>query len=300
MISWQPFCLKKDFPLTTPVCASCKKTNRTRSFCRERHKHRQLPWCTVYVILSALDATDPSTVVAAPSQMSNSKTQTSESPSNENKSSTSTSVSTSDITSTSTSEHNSDEHDYGETDDIHAIESSRTCLAQVSCKTNSIHWLQQIEGETGPITTESEVKALNDAIRTPSVHPDVHHTAMPPQPYYPMMSTQQQQHYFQQQQQQFAAWHAQYGQHMMMPPPMMPPPMPLPPMMAQPPPPPPPGAVESPSKKVDGGYAEISGDNSAIVPAPEGAAEDEEKKKTEFEPTSAPTSVSFYIQHELI
>eukprot|EP00978_Attheya_sp_CCMP212_P038677 scaffold194026_cov60-Attheya_sp.AAC.1 len=69
MVQWQPFCVKAAFDKKTPVCAACKKTNRTRTFCRERHDHRQLPWCTVYVVLSALDTTDPSTVVAAPSTL---------------------------------------------------------------------------------------------------------------------------------------------------------------------------------------------------------------------------------------
>ena len=67
MVQWQPFCAKEDFDIKTPVCAACKKTNRTRSFCRDRHKHRELPWCTVFVLLSAVESTDPSTVLATPS-----------------------------------------------------------------------------------------------------------------------------------------------------------------------------------------------------------------------------------------
>jgi len=51
--NWQPFCAIKDFDAKTPVCSTCKKTNRTRSFCRHRHKHKQLPWCAVYACLSA-------------------------------------------------------------------------------------------------------------------------------------------------------------------------------------------------------------------------------------------------------
>ncbi len=64
-----PFCVMEDFPFNskTPVCATCKKTNRTRSFCRNRHKHRRLPWCTVYVRLSTQESVDPSTIEAAPS-----------------------------------------------------------------------------------------------------------------------------------------------------------------------------------------------------------------------------------------
>lgn len=51
--------VRKPFHHKTPVCDSCKRTNRTRSFCREKHKHRQLPWCTVYVLLSAQDQEGP-------------------------------------------------------------------------------------------------------------------------------------------------------------------------------------------------------------------------------------------------
>jgi hypothetical protein len=70
MVQWRPFSVMEDFPPNskTPVCATCKKTNRTRSFCRDRHKHRKLPWCTVYVMLSTQESADPSTVVAAPSR----------------------------------------------------------------------------------------------------------------------------------------------------------------------------------------------------------------------------------------
>ena len=70
MVQWRPFSVMEDFApkSKTPVCATCKKTNRTRSFCRDRHKHRKLPWCTVYVMMSTQESADPSTVVAAPSR----------------------------------------------------------------------------------------------------------------------------------------------------------------------------------------------------------------------------------------
>jgi len=69
MFQGRPYCVTEDFApkSKTPVCATCKKTNRTRSFCRDRHKHRNLPWCTVYVLLSTHESVDPSTVVAPPS-----------------------------------------------------------------------------------------------------------------------------------------------------------------------------------------------------------------------------------------
>ncbi|KAL3922700.1 MAG: hypothetical protein SGILL_002067 [Bacillariaceae sp.] len=68
MVQWQPFVVKTPFPKKTPVCSSCKKTNRTRGYCRDKHKHPLLPWNTVYVLLSTLESADPSTVVAAPSK----------------------------------------------------------------------------------------------------------------------------------------------------------------------------------------------------------------------------------------
>lgn len=196
MSNWQPFCLKNDFDEKTPVCAGCKKTNRTRTFCRERHKHRQLPWSTVYVILSALDSTDPSTVVAAPSQFKTDEdiqwehdhvtdVKVGDDASNSKKG---------DVDADATLHH---------TDDIHSIEESRTFLAQVSFKHSCIHWLERAEGEGLAGSSESEVKALNDAIRNPSVvpvYPDMH--MMPPQPYYPMMNLPQQ----------IPAWH--YGSQM--------------------------------------------------------------------------------------
>lgn len=276
MSSWQPLCMKQDFGPKTPVCASCKKTNRTRTFCRERHKHRHLPWSTVYVILSAVDSTDPSTIVAAPSHMIN----------NESKEAESAEI------KANTEESNEDNQT--DTDDIFAIEPSRTFLAQVSCKSNTIHWLQEMEGESIAGTTESDVKALNEAIRSPAAHPEMHQMPMPPQPYYPMMSPQQQQHYFQQQQQQFAAWHAQYGQHMMMPHPMMP----IAPMVGPPPPhPPPQHFVGSPPKGENDEGSNDGGDGHAPAPAldpPNQNSEDnDDNVQSDFNTNPAPTTVSY-------
>jgi hypothetical protein len=36
----------------TPICAPCKDKNYTRTYCRQHKNHRQLPWSTVYVIVS--------------------------------------------------------------------------------------------------------------------------------------------------------------------------------------------------------------------------------------------------------
>jgi len=332
MSNWQPLCLKKDFSTSTPVCASCKKTNRTKSFCRERHRHRQLPWCTVYVILSAVESTDPSTVVAAPSQL-NAKQDEKEGENEENEenkkttaaassdpkkgaetttnksTSTPAPTSTAKLSETSKNEQRTDEENddpENETDNIHEIEESRTFLAQVSCKYNTIHWLEDNEGEPAPPTTnESDVKALNDAIRAPL--PDLHHQAvMPPPHYYPILHPQYLQH-----QQHYAAWHSQYGQPMMMPPPPM---MPLGPMGAPPPGPHPPhlgqypgqpSPIGSPTKgenningnendNNEGGNegSDINATESALgPPGGEGSAGDEnENKPSEHGTMSAPTS----------
>ncbi len=216
MSNWQPYCFKKDFHKDTPVCASCKRTNRTRKFCREKHKHKKLPWCTVYVILSAVDSIDPSTMMAAPSKLSSSNNSCDE-PNDEGEK----------------------DPENEDTDDIHQIEFSRTFLAQVSITKNTIHWLDFMEGEAAPTSTEGEVKALNYAIRSPPMmqpYAGMHHASIPPPPppYYPMMTPEQQQHYFQH----HTAWQAQFAvpppPMMVAIPPMMPPPPqlpPLPPMM---------------------------------------------------------------------
>jgi len=62
--AWQPYCIQKDqvatyFDSKTPICAACKKKNYTRTFCRDRHKHRSLPWSTVYVTLSVMEGMVP-------------------------------------------------------------------------------------------------------------------------------------------------------------------------------------------------------------------------------------------------
>ena len=46
------FNLKGDLNPLTPICAPCKDKNYTRTYCRQNKNHRQLPWSTVYVIVS--------------------------------------------------------------------------------------------------------------------------------------------------------------------------------------------------------------------------------------------------------
>jgi hypothetical protein len=189
MVQWQPYCIKNPFDPKTPVCAACKKTNRTRSFCRERHKHRQLPWCTVYVLLSALETADPSTVVAAPSKpvgdesppgkmkeddeekevgetkedTTQLKNETSaqqtlptdaaaqdEASAAESKNSESLDGMSENIKPDEGKKESGDE----DGDDINDIAESRTFLAKVCCKATTIHWLDlaDYEGNDGGTT----------------------------------------------------------------------------------------------------------------------------------------------------
>lgn len=50
-----PYCAKKGHigGAKSPICMACRNKNYTRHHCREKQKHRQLPWGTVYVLLSA-------------------------------------------------------------------------------------------------------------------------------------------------------------------------------------------------------------------------------------------------------
>ena len=152
MVQWQPFCVKKAFSAKHPVCSSCKKTNRTRTFCRDRHKHRQLPWCTVYVMLSALDSTDPNTVVADPSKPLGTKTEgTTDGDAGKDDEAKGDSSDKPEggkgaATAVQKAEGAEDDglipfDDFTETDDINDIPESRTFLARVSYKGMSIHWL---------------------------------------------------------------------------------------------------------------------------------------------------------------
>lgn len=158
MLQWQPFCVRKPFDVKHPVCSSCKKTNRTRNFCRERHKHRQLPWCTVYVLLSALESTDPSTVVADPSQPVVNEKEEGEEEEKESSKKEATSepapkeqeALAADAGVDEKADANSEpvgviDNNFEDTDDINDINENRTFLAKVSCHGMSIHWLDLAE-----------------------------------------------------------------------------------------------------------------------------------------------------------
>ncbi len=164
MVRWQPFNVMEDFPPNskTPVCATCKKTNRTRSFCRDRHKHRKLPWCTVYVMLSTQESAEPSTIVAAPSTKIDSakdsdaennqgKVNTSTPPSMKNEPNTAHTQSSSLETTGASNKNGESKKDSSDTnepssktagDDINDIPESRTMLIQINDEETTIKWLQ--------------------------------------------------------------------------------------------------------------------------------------------------------------
>ena len=142
MVQWQPYCVFKPFHRKTPVCAACKRTNRTRNFCRDRHKHRALPWCTVYVLLSALDAADPSTIVAGASKKVNGGKEKNNGAGEDSPPGDDSSKAT-DANNTTAGDDIDGDDDPG--DNIHEIAESRTFLAKVSCRATSIHWLELAE-----------------------------------------------------------------------------------------------------------------------------------------------------------
>mmetsp|Transcript_30493 Transcript_30493/g.34763 ORF Transcript_30493/g.34763 Transcript_30493/m.34763 type:complete len:468 (+) Transcript_30493:139-1542(+) len=246
MIQWQPYCVKKPFDPKTPVCSACKKTNRTRSFCRERHKHRQLPWCTVYVLLSPADSIDPATRVAPesiPKNLDANKDENSKVDKSNNKSKGGDKVKEEDLTesrgsnseeSNKSPKKSADTENSEEGDDINDIAESRTFLAKVSCRHISVHWLELAEFDAADSAAVHGLVAAESHIGMPR-------GGMPMQPIDPTQyyahsmggyAAQQhqfnlkshQQYFFQMQQRhhqqyaaQQAAWQAQYSQQIPQP-----------------------------------------------------------------------------------
>mmetsp|Transcript_11303 Transcript_11303/g.27254 ORF Transcript_11303/g.27254 Transcript_11303/m.27254 type:complete len:465 (+) Transcript_11303:752-2146(+) len=245
MVNWRPYAVKKPFHPKTPVCSACKRTNRTRSFCRERHQHRQLPWCTVYVLLSPLDQADPSTVVAGASKPVEPSDEDSKSPPGAIKSENSPSSASdgrangekseadtngdarkgaqaADVASASSETISSDVDDQG--DDINDIAEGRTFLAKVNSRGCSIHWLEIVEDDT---PTPTYASPLANAYATPDLTPPHMDPSTAQAHYYAHAQYAQQQHqnalqshqqyFFQMQQrqhQQYAQWQQQYAQQM--------------------------------------------------------------------------------------
>ena len=242
MVQWQPYAVKKNFGPKTPVCSACKRTNRTKNFCRERHHHRHLPWCTVYVLLSALDNADPGTVVAgsskpAPESPLNGSHHhhhnhgTRETEDNDSLSAHIMTVgkSNSGTPPTDTSHSTLSPGDEGKPDspssliqteppvggdDIHDVPESRTFLALVSSRGTSIHWLDLIEYEenttSGGYLPHSVSSPADNAFPVPhpaqEIHGGPHSSYYVPHPAYAQQHQNalksQQQYFFQLQQQQ--------------------------------------------------------------------------------------------------
>jgi hypothetical protein len=219
MVQWQAFQVQKPFDSKTPVCAACKRTNRTKNFCRDRHKHRQLPWCTVYVLLSAADQTDPSTIVAGTSKKledlegGDSTGNADKGESKENVSSPASTekpkeVASSPVDSAVGSDTITSEA-VGDTDDINDIAESRTFLAKVSSAGSTIHWLELADYEGGD---GQAMETPPEPIPPHYMHgqPQVMDPNIPPVPYYPPYSMPHHHH-----QQSQAKSHQQYFFHQM-------------------------------------------------------------------------------------
>lgn len=244
MIQWQPYCAKTSFDPKTPVCSACKKTNRTRSFCRDRHKHRQLPWCTVYVLLSPADTIDPATCVAPEStpvgdDAEGEDKQVDAAKSEEPAGDTAAADPDNDLDSKEVKEEKKEIKVSDDGEDINDIAESRTFLAKVSCHASSVHWLElsdidvaeQHASMQGVPTPDGGHMAVMG--RHPGMLPGPHadyaphfgHPAMGYAAQQHQMNLKNQQQYFfqmqQHQQQQYAAhqaqWQAQY-KHSGMPP----------------------------------------------------------------------------------
>eukprot|EP00934_Nitzschia_sp_Nitz4_P007825 Nitzschia sp. Nitz4//scaffold198_size39746//28569//30416//NITZ4_007605-RA/size39746-processed-gene-0.37-mRNA-1//1//CDS//3329540530//7815//frame0 len=238
MVQWQPYRVKTPFDPKTPVCSACKKTNRTKSFCRERHKHRQLPWCTVYVLLSALDSADPSTVVADPSKPvdENAKVPAKEDGESGNGDEAANSLGDetpgddskpANLNGDSTKEPGNESGE-NDSDDINDIADSRTFLVKVNCVGTTIHWLELVDFEGDQSATgHLDPAYMQQQLPLPDPNMPYYHPAYgPPQHQHAMKSQQHYYYHMQRQQQaaaQYAAWQAHYGhpQHHM-PPPMPP------------------------------------------------------------------------------
>lgn len=196
MVQWQPYCVTKPFDAKTPVCAACKRTNRTRSFCRDRHKHRQLPWCSVYVLLSTLDAADPSTVVAGASHKVGDE-ETNGDVKVESPPVPKVAKAAEDASAVGSETIASDNGDPG--DDINDIAESRAFLAKVSCRSTTIHWLEMAEYDASeaapfPGAMPVDTQQYHVSMGQMPAHPMEMNQGPPPQFYQPNMNYAAQQH----------------------------------------------------------------------------------------------------------
>jgi len=53
--SHKNYCFSGLQTVEVPICLACKEKNYTRQYCREKLKHRQLPWATAFAILSSTE-----------------------------------------------------------------------------------------------------------------------------------------------------------------------------------------------------------------------------------------------------
>jgi len=189
MIHWQPFCAKKPFTSEAPICAACKKTKHTQTFCREQHQHRQLPWCTVFVILGTVETTDRTSIIAAPSipLEPEKKPEDAKDAANDKKQEHVPSDSTAEKVTPAAAvapspppilrpkiqqaampkitEVKVDK----DSDTFDEIDKSRTFLITLSINGICVNWLDLPADAVGP--NEADIVALNKAIRTPQVSP---------------------------------------------------------------------------------------------------------------------------------
>jgi len=137
---WRPYEMRRGVDLETPVCCNCKKINHARKFCRERHKHRELPWSTVYVRI--YPSPHPQTLTHNADVLNCPTTHSQSNESSSSKISSESSSGANDIMPKNNSVGSKESAvGFSGIDDITTIQESRTFLVGISSKKVSLQWV---------------------------------------------------------------------------------------------------------------------------------------------------------------
>lgn len=135
----QPYSFRDEIEASTPTCAACKEKNYTRSYCRQKRMHKQLPWSTNYVILcAAKPGSSPGQQIEMPPEMRRSSF-SEETPKNKN------GKRGRDLSKpTKGGDVEQDDEEVSEksaSDNFDEVPPSRTFLCKIWTQCNTIHWL---------------------------------------------------------------------------------------------------------------------------------------------------------------
>jgi len=135
----QPYSFREEIESSTPTCAACKEKNYTRSYCRQKRMHKQLPWSTNYVILcAAKPGSSPSQAFDMPQEQRRST--------HSEEASKKINVKRKRDVSKTNQDEEVDEEEEEESeklvgDNFDEVPPSRTFLCKVWTECNTIHWL---------------------------------------------------------------------------------------------------------------------------------------------------------------